>query len=102
MSLILPPALNTTFIVSIVAPFIIGFLVGIIIKSAIKVGFAILFLIIILIFLGILSPQQVIGWAVSIVKSGSAVTTKAEQIAGYLPYSSVTFLIGAAIGFFKG
>jgi uncharacterized membrane protein (Fun14 family) len=102
MQLILPPSFSTTFLVSIVAPFIIGFVVGIIIKSALKIGLALLFLVIVLIALGILSPNQVLGWAVALIKSGASISAKAEQIAGYLPYSSITFLLGAALGFFKG
>ncbi len=102
MVLILPPSFSTTFLVSIVAPFIIGFVVGVVVKNAVKIGLALLFLVLFLIFLGILSPNQVLGWAVSLIKSGSAVSAKAQEIAGYLPYSSVTFLIGAALGFFKG
>lgn len=102
MELILPPSFNTTFLLSIVAPFIIGLVVGIVIKSVVKIGLALLFLVLFLIFLGIISPNQVLGWAVALVKSGATVSSRVEQIAGYLPYSSVTFLIGAAIGFFKG
>jgi uncharacterized membrane protein (Fun14 family) len=102
MLLILPPSFSTTFLASIVAPFIIGFIVGIIIKSAVKIGLALLFLAIVLIALGIISPNQVLGWVVSLIKSGSSISAKAEQIAGYLPYSSITFLLGAALGFFKG
>ena len=38
---------------------------------------------------------------ISFFKSGPALASKATQIAGYLPYSSVTFIIGLAVGFFK-
>jgi uncharacterized membrane protein (Fun14 family) len=102
MALILPPSFSTTFLVSVVAPFIVGFVIGIIIKSTVKIGLALLFLVIILMALGIISPNQVFGWAVSLVRSGTALSTKVEQLAGYVPYSSASFLIGAVIGFFKG
>jgi hypothetical protein len=36
-----------------------------------------------------------------VVSSGPALTSKVSQIAGYLPYSSITFIIGLAVGFFK-
>ncbi len=101
MALILPPDASATFIVSLLVPLVIGFLVVTVIKSALKLGAAIAIIILLLIFLGVLTPSQVIQPIMSLVRSGPALTSKVSQIAGYLPYSSVTFLIGLAVGFFR-
>ena len=102
MTAILPPDLSTTFIVSLLVPLVIGFLVGMIIKSAIKIGAAVAIIALLLIFGGILTPNEIIQPLMSVVyKSGPELTSKVSQIAGYLPYSSVTFLIGLAVGFYK-
>jgi len=101
MAAILPPDMSTTFIVALLVPIVIGFLVGTVIKSALKIGAAIAIIVLLLIFGGMLTPSQVIQPLMSLVKSGPALTSKVNQIAGYLPYSSATFLIGLAIGFFK-
>ena len=98
---ILPPDLSITFVLSLLVPLIIGFLVGTVIKSAIKIGAAVAIILLLLIFGGILTPSQVIEPVMSLFRSGPQLASKVSQIAGYLPYSSVTFLIGLAVGFFK-
>ena len=99
---LLPPSLSATFLVVTVAPLVIGFLIGIVAKTAIKLGVAVAILLGILIALGMITPDQVIGPAVSLISSGQAYVGKVKEVAGYLPYSSVTFLIGLAVGFLKG
>jgi hypothetical protein len=99
---ILPPDLSTTFLAALLVPLILGFLVGIIAKGLLKVGIAIALLVIVLIAIGTITPAQVIGPVVALFRSGQALTTKVDAIAGYLPYSSVTFLLGLVVGFFKG
>src|SRR6202167_1499224 len=101
MALILPPVASATFVVALLVPLVIGFLVGIVIKSAVKIGAAIALIILLLIFVGILTPSQVIQPIISTFKSGSQLTTAVNRIAAYLPYSSVLFIIGLAVGFFK-
>lgn len=101
----LPPDLSVTFLVAIIVPLIIGFIVGVIIRAALKIGIAVAILIVILIVAGIITPDQVIGPLASLVKSGatqSTITAYANRIAGYLPYSSLTFIVGLAIGLLRG
>jgi len=98
---ILPPDASVTFILALLIPLVIGFLVGVVIKSALKIGAAIAIIIILLIFGGILTPSQVLQPLMSVFRSGPGLTTKVNQLAGYLPYSSVLFIIGLAVGFFK-
>ena len=98
----LPPDLSTTFLVAAIVPLIIGFIVGIIVRSAIKIGIALVVLVVILLALGILSPGQVLAPILSLVRSGSSLASYANRVAGYLPYSSLTFIIGLAVGLLKG
>jgi uncharacterized membrane protein (Fun14 family) len=98
----LPPDLSSTFLIATILPLIIGFIVGVIIKSAIKIGIALVVLVVLLIALGIITPGQFLQPILSLVKSGSSLSSYAQRVAGYLPYSSVTFIIGLAIGLLKG
>lgn len=102
MVTLLPPSLSTTFLVVTIAPLVIGFLIGIIAKTAVKLGIAVAVLIGILIALGMITPNQIIGPLASVVESGQAYIAKVKEVAGYLPYSSVAFIIGLAVGFLKG
>ena len=98
----LAPDLSTTFLVSAILPLIIGFIVGVILKSAIKIGLALVILVILLIALGVLTPGQVLQPILSLVKNGSSLTAYANRVAGYLPYSAISFEIGLAVGYLKG
>jgi uncharacterized membrane protein (Fun14 family) len=102
MSSILPPDASVTFIAALLVPLILGFLVGIIAKAAIRIGVAIAIIIVILIVLGFITPNDVIQPYVQLIRSGPSLSTKVTQVAGYLPYSSITFIVGFVIGFFKG
>ena len=99
------PDLSITFLAAAIIPLILGFVVGLIIKSVFKIGIVIAAVVILLIFLGIISPDQVLKPIASILKSGaasSAVAGYVDRLAHYLPWSSLTFIIGAIIGFLKG
>lgn len=105
MAAILPPDLSTAFFVALIVPLILGVIVGIIMKSLIKVGIAIAVLIIILILVGVLTPGQVLTPLVALIKAGVSSPTlanEAKRLAGYLPYSSLTFIVGLLVGFLKG
>lgn len=99
------PDLSVTFLVALIVPLILGFLVGIVIKSVFKIGIAIAAIIIILMVLGIITPSQILTPLASLLKSGaaeSALSTEVNRLAGYLPWSSLAFIIGAIIGFLRG
>ena len=98
----LPPDASITFLVAAILPLILGFIVGIIIKSVLKIGIILAVVALALIFLGIISPDQVLSPLLSLFKSGGTLDTTVQRLAGYLPYSSVTFLVGLVIGFLKG
>ena len=102
MATIAVPDLSTTFILAALVPLILGFLVGTVIKQALKVGAVVAIIILLLIFVGALTPSQVIQPILSAVKgSGPQAVSQAQRLAGYLPYSSITFLIGLAVGFYR-
>ena len=98
----MPPDASTTFIAALLVPLILGFLIGIVAKAAVKIGVAIAVIVIVLIVAGFLTPAQVIQPLVQLARSGPSLATKVNQIAGYLPYSSLTFIVGFVVGFFKG
>ena len=99
---ILPPDSSITFIVAVIVPLILGFLVGIVIKTALKIGIAVALIVLVLMAVGILTPDQVVQPIVGLFRSGSSLAIKVRQVAGFLPYASITFIIGLVIGFFKG
>jgi uncharacterized membrane protein (Fun14 family) len=96
------PDSSLTFIAALFVPLVIGFMVGVIAKAAVKIGVAIAIIILLLIAVGFITPNQIIQPLVALLSSGPALATDVDRIAGYLPYSSITFIIGLAVGFFKG
>ena len=98
----LPPDLNTTFVVAVIVPLVLGFIVGVIIRSAIKIGIALVVIIVLLIALGILTPSEVIQPLLGLIEKGPSLTSLVNRVAGYLPYSSLTFIIGLAVGLLRG
>jgi uncharacterized membrane protein (Fun14 family) len=99
---ILAPDTSIAFWVALLLPLVLGIIVGLIVKSVIKIGLALAILAVILIFLGIVTPDQVLQPILSLAKQGPALTAEVQRLSGFLPYSSATFIIGLAIGFFKG
>jgi uncharacterized membrane protein (Fun14 family) len=85
----------------ILAPFIIGLLVGVIIKRGLKLVIPIIALVIVLVATGAIS----LGFKDLYQKATEflpRIAGEAEVLANILPYTSVSFLVGLAIGFFKG
>ncbi len=99
------PDLSLTFLIAAIIPLILGFIVGMIIKKALVIGLVIAAIILVLIVLGVVTPSQVLNPIASFLKPGStgaALASYVDRLAGYLPWSSLTFIIGAIIGFLKG
>jgi len=88
----IPPEIG--WIIPVVIPFIIGLLVGAILRKALKILILVVALIIVLVATGILS--------VTFSDVFSALPTLYNFGVGWLnvlPYSSVAFIIGLALGF---
>src|SRR5690348_1030070 len=88
-----------------ITTFIIGILLGVIIKRAIKLALAIVSLVSLLAVTGYLN----LGWSTPsantiyyVFNGAQPVASQAIGLASLLPISSATFLVGAAIGLWKG
>ena len=93
----IPPDL--AWIVPILLPFIIGLLVGAVIKRAMKLIVAVVALVIILVAAGILSIS-LSGLFAEAMKTLPKLYNLGHDWLNILPYSSVSFLIGLAVGYF--
>ncbi len=99
--------LDLTTITSVfsITAFIIGLLLGVIVKRVLKLALALVALVVMLVVTGYLNFALSVPTAVTIYRVFSmapqAVSVGAE-LGGLLPISSAAFLIGAAIGLWKG
>ena len=97
--MVTPPEI--AWIVPVIVPAIIGLLVGVIVKHSIKLMFAIAALVILLVLTGYVSLtfqdvfDQAMKFLPKIIGTGSGVID-------VLPYSATTFIIGLALGLWKG
>jgi len=99
---VLPPDLSTTFLIAALLPLAIGFIVGLLVKAFLKIGLIIAAILILLIVAGFLSPGQVLTPLIGFLKSSSTTSEWVNRVAGYLPYTSLTFIVGLILGFLKG
>lgn len=99
---VLPPSLSATFIIAALLPLVIGFVVGLLIKKVLTIGLLIAAIILLLIIASFLSPDQVLKPLLGFLKSSSTVEDWIKRVAGYLPYTSLTFILGMILGFLKG
>ena len=99
--------LDLTTITSVlsITTFIIGMLLGVIIKRAIKLALAIVSLVVLLAVTGYLN----LAWSTPsadtiyyVFNGAQPIASQAIGLASLIPISSATFLIGAAIGLWKG
>ena len=95
----IPP--EVAWLIPIVLPFIIGLLVGVVIKRGLKLLVVIVALIIVLIATGIVSLTFSDLFAATM-QFLPKVYDLGHELLNVLPYSSVAFLIGLALGFLKG
>jgi uncharacterized membrane protein (Fun14 family) len=81
--------------------FLAGLMIGVVAKRVVKLAIALVGLVIILAAAGYVAtpnPQTVFN----VFSQSSGAVSQAEQIAQILPVSSAAFLIGLAIGLWKG
>jgi len=89
------------WIVPVVVPLIIGLLVGFIVKRSTKLVFCIIALVIVLVVTGYVSfafqdiYEKAMEFLPTIIEMGGG-------LKNILPYSSIMFLIGLALGLWKG
>lgn len=89
------------WIVPVIVPFIIGLLVGFIVKRTVKLIFSVVALVIVLVATGYVSFtfQDIYDKAMEFLPM---VIEMGGGLKNVLPYSSVMFLIGLALGLWKG
>jgi len=94
-----PP--EVAWIVPVIIPFIIGLLIGFIIKRTVKLIFLIIALVIVLVAVGYVnfSFQDVFGKAMEFLPT---IIEMGGGLQNALPYICTTFLIGLALGLWKG
>lgn len=94
-----PPEI--AWIVPIILPLFIGLLVGFILKHTIKLMFAVAALVILLILFGAISItyQDIFDQALKLLPR---IIGMGSGFVDVLPYSSLTFIIGLALGLWKG
>jgi len=89
----------------IIITFIIGLLAGVVVKRVLKLAIAIVALVILLAVAGYvnLNPDQVSKETIYRAFSKvPPITSTASQVATLLPITSAAFLIGVALGLWKG
>ena len=98
--------LATSGLVATGIVFMIGLFIGVIAKKALKRGLAILSLVILLAATGYitLNPQRIIQGVIQYAFSpgSTAAASQAAGLVSILPYASAAFLVGLAVGIWKG
>ena len=94
-----PPEI--AWIIPVIVPLIIGLLVGLIVKHTIKIMFAIAALVILLVLTGLVSItyQDIFDQAMKLLPK---IIGTGSGLINVLPYSTITFIIGLALGLWKG
>jgi uncharacterized membrane protein (Fun14 family) len=87
--------------IPVIVPLIMGLLVGLIVKHSIKLLFAIVALIVLLVFSGVISIayQDIFDQALKLLPR---IIGTGSGLVDVLPYSSLTFLVGLALGLWSG
>ena len=83
----------------------LGFLVGVVIKKTVKLGLAILSLVVFLVATGYINLQLRYSSETTIYRVFSQAPTVASQASAFanvLPITSAAFLVGLALGIWKG
>ncbi|MEM1689676.1 MAG: hypothetical protein QXX33_01435 [Candidatus Hadarchaeales archaeon] len=94
-----PPEI--AWLIPVVIPFVIGLLIGAIIKRTISVLLLVIALIAILAFTGYIS-LSVESLYEKATKYLPKISSQTETLKNLLPYTSISFIIGLAIGLWKG
>ena len=97
--MVTPPGI--AWIVPVVVPLLMGLLVGVIAKQSVKLTFSILALVVLLVLTGFISLtfQDVFSQAMKVLPP---IIDTGSGLIDALPYSTITFIIGLALGLWKG
>jgi len=100
MASLIPP--EFAWIIPIVIPFLIGLIIGVVVKKTIKLILAVVVLIAILVVVGYTQLPTFEDIAGAATKYLPMLWAEAGPLINILPYSSATFLVGLALGLWKG
>lgn len=89
-------------ITSFALAFILGLLVGVLVKRALQFALIVIAIIAILVFMGAISPATIEHWLMTLSQQASSMQSAVYSYFNLLPYNSVAFIIGLAIGLWKG
>ncbi|ACB39085.1 hypothetical protein [Pyrobaculum neutrophilum] len=89
-------------VLALLGPFIVGFLVGVLAKRLLSAAVALLALFVALAALGYISPQQVTAILQQLGYAAKDAVYYATKVKDAVPYSSLAFLLGLALGLWKG
>jgi len=92
--------MDFSWLVPIVVPFVIGLLVGAAVKHALKLIFILIALVAVLVFTGVISLSFSDLWTRAL--NSLPQLFGAGTALNLLPYTSISFLVGLAIGLLKG
>ena len=90
------------WIIPLAVPFLIGLISGVIVKRALKLILAIIVLIIILAVIGYVQFPSTEAFLKDALTYLPQIQQKAGPLINILPYTSASFLIGLALGLWKG
>lgn len=95
----IPP--EYAWIIPLLVPLIVGLLIGVILRHTVRLVFPIAALAILLVFMGYVSLtfQDVYDKAMMVLP---VIIDMGSGLKNVLPYSSMTFLVGLALGLWKG
>ena len=89
-------------LIALVGPFVVGLLVGVLAKRILSAALVLIALFIALAALGYMSPEQISTILQQLGYAAKDAVAYATTIKDVVPYSSAAFLIGLAIGLWKG
>lgn len=86
------------FLVALFAPLLVGLVLGRVVKLTIRIGLTVVVAILALMFLWYIAPNQVFESAAFLLGSRGDILLSLRRMTSYIPYSSMSFVIGVAIG----
>ncbi|ABL88340.1 conserved hypothetical protein [Pyrobaculum islandicum DSM 4184] len=89
-------------LLALVGPFIVGFLVGALAKRILSAALILTALVLVLAALGYISPQQITAVLQQLGYATKDAIYYAMKIKDTIPYSSIAFLLGLALGLWRG
>lgn len=89
-------------LLALVGPFIVGFLVGALAKRILSAALILTALVLVLAALGYISPQQITAVLQQLGYATKDAIYYAMKIKDAIPYSSIAFLLGLALGLWRG